>query len=415
MTQGHKRIRALTHKQCEQAEIKDKPYKLTAGGGLYLYVTPEGGKYWRFKYYYLGKEKLLALGVFPLLSLKDASSARDNHKRTLAQGLDPSAVKKAKTREALRKSNNTFELVAREWHKQQKDKWSPNHSLNVMRRLEMDVFPFIGKRPIDEIDPPEMLDTVLRRIEKRGALDVVARVKQICGQVFRYGICTGRCKRDQTQDLRGALKVGKTKHFACIEIKELPMFLSALDKNQPRLYERTRRAIRMLMLCFTRTTELIHAKWDEFDLDNAVWEIPAERMKMRKPHIVPLSRQTIDILREQFDETGHLNTPYVFPSQIRPAEPMSNNTILFAIGRLGYKGQMTGHGFRALAMSIIKEKLNYRHEVVDRQLAHDPQNKVDRAYDRAKFLDERKIMMQSYADFIDSQMSTGQVIFKKFG
>lgn len=411
----HKRKHPLTAKEIKAAKPENKPYKLSDGGGLYLLVQPDGAKYWRLKYYFLGKEKLLALGVYPTVTLADARERRDNAKRLISNGQDPASAKKEEKRNAIRKSNNTFESVAREWHEKQIDKWSEHHSLNVMRRLEIDILPYIGLRPISEIDPPELLDDVLRRIEKRNSLDIAARAKQICGQVFRYGIATGKCTRDPSADLKGALKVGKTKHFPAIDIKELPEFLNILEINEARLFARTRRAIRMLMLCFTRTTELIHATWDEFDFENNVWEIPAERMKMAKPHIVPLSNQVVEILREQQEETGHLKTNWVFPSQIRPQSPMSNNTILFAIGRIGYKGRMTGHGFRALAMSTIKERLGYRHEVVDRQLAHAQKNKIDRAYDRAQFLDERTVMMQEWANYIDticSKNNAGQSKFK---
>lgn len=383
------------------------------GGGLYLHVQPDGARYWRLKYRFLGKEKLLALGVYPVVSLADARERREDAKKLLAAGKDPGLAKRDAKRQAIIKSANTFEKVAREWHENQKGKWVPNHALNVMRRLEIDIFPYIGNRPIADIDPPELLNDVLRRIEKRGSLDVVKRVKQIAGQVFRYGIATGRCKRDPSADLKGALKVGKTQHFPCLDIKEIPEFLDKLERNDARLYARTRRAIRLLMLCFTRTTEMIHAKWSEFDLDNGIWEIPADRMKMGKPHLVPLSRQAIQILKEQQEETGHLKTDWVFPSQIRPKNPMSNNTILFSIGRMGYKGRMTGHGFRALAMSNIKEKLGYRHEVVDRQLAHAHRSKVDRAYDRAQFWDKRVVMMQKWADYIDS-ITASKIIPAKF-
>ena len=404
----------LNDKLCRNAKPKQKPYKMADGGGLYLSVQLDGAKYWRLKYYYLKSEKLLALGVYPLVSLAEARESRDRAKKLLATGKDPSTVKKDDKKQALRTARNTFRAVAMEWHENQKDKWTPRHADNLIRRMELDIFPHIGSRPISEIDPPELLDNVLRKIEKRGALDVATRAKQICGQIFRYGVATGKCKRDPSADLRGALKIGKTKHFPALEIKEMPEFLSALEKNDARLFARTRRAIRLLMLTFTRTTELIHAKWDEFDLENGQWEIPAERMKMGNSHIVPLSKQAVAILKEQQEETGHYNVPWVFPSQTVPKNPMSNNTVLFAIGRMGYKGRMTGHGFRALAMSTIKEKLGYRHEVVDRQLAHAPRSKVDRAYDRAKFLDERKVMMQKWADYLDS-VANGKVIIGKFG
>lgn len=399
----------LTNKTCQNAKPKEKPYKLADGQGLYLHVQKDGTRYWRMKYYYLGKEKLLAFGVYPTVSLADARDKREAAKKLLASGQDPSEVKKGEKRLAIHKSKNTFEAVAREWHEKQKDKWTAHHALNLTRRMEIDIFPYIGSRPIADINPPELLEDVLRKIEKRGSLDVAQRVKQICGQIFRYGIATGRCQRDPSGDLKGALKVRKTEHFASLDIKEIPEFLKALDKNEARLYARTIRATRLLMLCFTRTTELIHATWEEFDFENKVWEIPAERMKMRKPHIVPLSRQVIEILLEQKKETGHLNTRYVFPGQINHKKPMSNNTILFGMRRLGYKSRMTGHGFRALAMSTIKEKLGYRHEVVDRQLAHAPLSKIDRAYDRAKFLNDRTKMMQEWADYIDT-VSKGESV-----
>lgn len=404
----------LSDKTCKAAKSKEKPYKLADGGGLYLEVMPNGSKCWRMKYRYLGKEKRLAFGVYPIIGLADARTARERAKKLLAQGIDPSGAKKEEKREAIRNAENTFKAVALEWHENQLSRWTPHHALNVSRRFEVDIFPFIGNRPIAEIDPPELLEEVLRRIEKRGALDVTARVKQICGQVFRYGIATGRCQRDPTADLKGALKPNQTQHFACLDIKEMPEFLDKLEKNDARLFHRTRRAIRLLMLTFVRTNELINATWDEFDLDNALWEIPGWRMKMRNPHIVPLSRQAIALLREQKEETGHLNTPWVFPSQVRPKDPMSNNTILFAIGRMGYKKRMTGHGFRALAMSNIKEKLGYRHEVVDRQLAHAHKSKIDRAYDRAQFLDERTAMMQEWSDYMDAVASGGKIVVGNF-
>lgn len=398
----------LTDAACRSAKPQKTAYKKADGGGLYLHVKPDGAKYWRLKYYFLGTEKLLALGVYPIVSLQEAREKREAAKKLLDAGKDPNSVKKEKKRQSVERHKNTFKAVALEWHECQIGKWTPSHALNVMRRLNVDIFPYIGNRPLADIDPPELLNDVLRRIEKRGALDVTARVKQICGQIFRYGIATGKCQRDPSADLKGALKVGKVNHFATLDIKEIPEFLQTLDRNQARLFARTQRAIKILMLTFVRTNELIHATWDEFDLKKATWEIPGWRMKMRNPHIVPLSRQVIDLLKQQKAETGHLNTNWVFPSQVRPKDSMSNNTILFAIGRMGYKGRMTGHGFRALAMSNIKEKLGYRHEVVDRQLAHAHRNKIDRAYDRAQFLNERRKMMQEWADYIDRLASRRQ-------
>lgn len=399
----------LTNTQCKNAQPKTKVHKLADGGGLYLLVKPNGAKHWRLKYRFLGKEKLLALGPYPLVSLAEARERRDEAKKVLADGKDPINQKQDKKRQAVRNAQNTFKAVALEWHGNQKDAWSEHHALNVMRRLEIDIFPYIGNKPIADIDAQSLLYDVIKRVEDRKAFDVASRVKQICGQVFRYGIITRKCTRDVSADLKGAMKSYKKGHYHCLEIKEMHEFLATLEENKPRLYERTKRGIRLLMLTFVRTSELIEAKWSEFDLDNGLWEIPAERMKMGKPHIVPLSKQVIKLLKQQKEETGDLETDWVLPSQIRLREHMSNNTILFAIGRLGYKGRMTGHGFRALAMSTIKEKLGYRHEVVDRQLAHAHKSKIDRAYDRAQFLDERKKMMQEWADYMDRVEKTGDV------
>lgn len=239
----------LTDTACRTAKPREKAYKKADGGGLYLYVKPDGAKYWRLKYYFLNKEKLLALGIYPIVSLQDAREKRDSAKRLLDAGQDPNSVKKERKRQTLERHKNTFEAVAREWHSNQLNKWSKNHALNVMRRFDVDIFPYIGQRPIADITPPELLD-VLRKIEKRGALGVTAKVKQISGQVFRYGIATGKCERDPSTDLRGALKVGKVKHFPTLEIKEIPEFLNTLEKNQARLFPRTQRAIKILMLTF---------------------------------------------------------------------------------------------------------------------------------------------------------------------
>lgn len=391
----------LTNTACKNAKAKDKPYKIADGGGLYLLVKPTGAKHWRLKYRFLGKEKLLALGAYPLTSIADAREGRDNAKKLLAGGNDPMSNKKDGRRKAIRNAQNTFQAIALEWYEKRSKTWSPSHSLHVKRRMDLDIFPHIGSRPIADIDAPELLDDVLRRIEKRGSLEVVSKVKQICSGVFRYGVATGKCTRDPSADLRGAFEVHKTTHYPALEIKELPEFLEALERNNARLFNRTRRGIKLLMLTFVRTNELIGAKWSEFNFDDAQWEIPAERMKMRQPHIVPLSKQAVALLKEQQEETADFSTDWVFPSQVRPINHMSNNTILSAIDRMGFRGKMTGHGFRALAMSTIKEKLGYRHEVVDRQLAHAHRSKIDRAYDRAQFLDERKTMMQKYADYID--------------
>ena len=288
---------------------------------------------------------------------------------------------------------------------QRKEKWNPIYRDNILHRLELDIFPEIGCQPIKDIPPPQVLDA-MRKIEKRGAHEMARRALQTTGQIFRYAVATGRAESDPTRDLKGALKPFKRGHFAALDSKELPEFLKVLNKNDARLFPQTIRAVRLLMLTFVRTGELIGAQWSEFDFEAGLWEIPAERMKMKKAHIVPLSRQAQALFLEQKELTGQWE--WVFPNQVRPKKSMTNNTVLMALRRMGYQGKMTGHGFRALAMSTIKEKLGYRHEVVDRQLAHVPANQVDKAYDRAQFITDRTKMMQEWADYLDGLASGGK-------
>jgi integrase len=401
----------LTNKQCENAKPKDKPYKLPDGGGMYLEIMPNGSKYWRLKYRFLGKENRLALGVFPAVTLLEAREKRAEAKKILAKGIDPSQSKKQAKHQARINSENTFEAVAREWHSKKRESWALRTGEKILSYLESDIFPYMGKRPIAEIDPPELL-RILRKIEERKAYYAANRMKQVCGQIFRYGVATGKCPRDASADLKGALTTKKTKHLAALNIKEMPEFLRKLDKNEARLFPQTRRGIRLLMLTAVRTTELIQAKWDEIDLKNAIWEIPAERMKMGAPHIVPLSRQSIVLFNEQLEDTKHLNTPWVFPSQPRPRVHMSNNTILMGIKRLGFAGRMTGHGFRSLFITTLMEELGYPHEIPDAQLAHAKGNSVRRAYDRTKYIEQRKKMMQDWGDYIDAIEGKGAAIQK---
>jgi len=388
----------LTDSVCRNAKPKEKQYKLTDSAGMHLLVKTSGGRYWRMKYYFGGKEKLLALGTYPEISLAEAREKREIARKQLISGIDPSQARKlAKQAKAITNAN-TFEAVAREWHENKLSSWTPDHGANILHRLVVDLFVPLGNRPITEIKAPELL-AALRKVESRGALEIAKRLSQTCGQVFRYAIATGRATDNPVPHLKDALKPMVKGHYAAIEINELPEFINTLNSNNARLYVTTRIAIRLMMLTFVRTGELIGAKWSEFNLDKGVWIIPAERMKMRIEHVVPLSTQTLLLLNELKMLSGQRE--YLFPNQARPTDHMSNNTILGALKRLGYQGKMTGHGFRALAMSTIKERLGYRHEVVDRQLAHAPRNKVDAAYDRAKFLDERTVMMQTWADYLD--------------
>lgn len=392
----------LTDIKCKTAQPFEpppkSPRKLSDGGGLYLWVMPNGAKYWRFKYRFGGKTHEMALGVYPEISLKDARDKRIEARQLLSNNINPKLERKKQKAMSVINTQNTFEAVAREWHDNKKEHWTERYADGVIRRLEKDVFPEIGAYPIKDIEPPILLEAV-RKIEKRNAGELARRQLQKCGEIFRYAIACGKAVRDPSADIKEALKPYKKSHYSAFDVKELPEFLDALARNDVRLYPSTRNAIYLIMLTFVRTSELINARWDEFDFENKEWVIPAERMKMRNEHIVPLSKQAICILEKQKELAGHW--PLVFPSPVRPKQSISNNTILGGLKRLGYKGRMTGHGFRALAMSGIKQGLGYRHEVVDRQLAHAPRNKIDKAYDRAQFLDERKVMMQDWADYID--------------
>ena len=403
----------LTTIACTTAKPKEKPYKMADGGGLYLLVNPNGSKYWRLKYRHLGKEKVLALGIFPLVSLADAREKRNDAKKLVMTHTDPSEAKRGIKRRAILRAAQTFEAVAREWHTKEIDRWKPTHGKSILHRLELDVFADIGKRPIAEISASELLQTI-KAIEKRGAHEIARKTLRICGQVFKYAIITDR-RPDSVNPaaaLSGALKSYKHGHYAALDAKDLPVFLKKLDRNEARLFPQTIRATRLLMLTFVRTSELIQAKWDEFDLEGKEWLIPAERMKMGKEHIVPLSLQVVSLLKKQKELTGEWQ--WVFPNVTHPRKHMSNNTILSGLKRMGYKGEMTGHGFRALAMSTIKEKLNYRHEVIDRQLAHAHRSNVDAAYDRAQFLPERRKMMQQWADYLDAVANDRNVIAGNF-
>ncbi len=398
---GHRKYAPmrLTNTACKNAKPREKAYKLADGGGLYLEVMPNGSKYWRLKYRFVNKEKRLALGVYPEISLLDARERREAARKLLAQGTDPGQAKQERKRQTALNANNTFEVVGREWHEHQKARWSQGHAKDILHRLEMDVFPELGSRPIADLVGSDVR-TLIQKIEKRGAHEMARRAIQYCSQVFRYAILTDRAQNNPALALRGILHPHTAGHYAAIDADELPAFLLTLQNNDARLFIQTRLAVRFLMLTFVRTGEMLKATCDEFDLDGQQWVVPTPHTKMKRcPHIVPLSKQAVGVLRELHKLTGQWEL--VFPNQVHPKKHMSENTVLSALKRLGYKGKMTGHGFRALAMSTIKEKLGYRHEVVDRQLDHMQRNKIDAAYDRAKFLPERKIMMQDWADYLD--------------
>jgi integrase len=396
----------LTNVVCLNAKAKPKAYKITDFQGLYLEVMPQGSKYWRLKYRFLGKEKRLALGVYPTVSLAEARERRDAARKQLGNNIDPGAFKKEQKLKAALAAATTFEAVAREWHNLRKPKWSPQYADEILNRFEVDIFPCMGNDPISSLRPVRLL-TALRKIEDRGASHVAHRVLGWTRQVFQYAEVTERVDRDITPAVKAALSPCSRGHYAALEIHELPDFLRALKRNNARLFPLTRLAVELLMFTFVRTTELIEAKWDEVDFDIPQWTIPIERMKMRRhapwSHIVPLSTHAVSILRELHKLTGRGN--WIFPGRASPQRCMSENTILKALDLLGYKRRMTGHGFRALAKSTIKEKLLYRDEVVELQLAHtsgDP-------YDRAKYLDERQKMMQDWGDLLDKMAQENSI------
>lgn len=402
----------LTDTAVRSAKPRAKAFKLSDAGGLYLEVSPAGGKWWRWKYRYGGKEKRLSLGVYPDVTLKSAREKRDAARRQLAAGIDPGQARKA---ERLAQAGaESFEAIAREWHGKFSPGWVASHGDRILRRLEKDVFPWLRGRPIAQVNAPELL-ALLRRIESRGALETAHRAMQNCGQVFRYAVATGRAERDPTGDLRGALPPPKEKHHASIiDPKRIGELLRAIDSYEG--FFATKCALRLAPLVFVRPGELRKSQWQEINLDNAEWRIPAERMKMREQHIVPLSRQAVEILRELEPLTNRgivakPNTPrFVFPSARSRERPMSENAVLAALRRMGYtKEEMTGHGFRSMASTLLHER-GWNHQVIERQLAHAERNAVSAAYNFAEHLPERRKMMQAWADYLDALKARAEVI-----
>jgi integrase len=385
----------LTDAKVRNAKPAAKPFKLSDGGGMFLLVQPSGGKWWRYKYRFAGKEKTLALGAYPDISLSAARQRHSEARKMLAAGKDPGEAKKEAKRLVAIKAGNNLEALAREWHQQHVHEWVGKYASNVLTRLENHMFPKLGSRPIADITPTEILD-VLRVIEKSGALDTAQRIMQTCGQVFRYAVVTGRADRNPVADLRGALKTPVVKHRAHLTADELPEFLKKLDDYDGEV--QTKLALKLLLLTFVRTMELRGAEWEEVSFAKAEWRIPAERMKMKDQHIVPLSRQALSLLRELHEHTGHRQ--HLFPNQNRPASFMSENTMLYALYRMGYHSRTTCHGFRATASTILNEH-GFVPDVIERQLAHCERNKVRAAYNHAQYLPERRTIMQWWADHLD--------------
>lgn len=388
-----------------------KTQRLFDGGGLYLEVTPTGRRYWRMKFRHAGKEKLLAFGVYPEISLAEARAKRAAARAGLRDGRDPAADRKAKKLQAVLSAETTFEAIAREWLASQKRKLTASTYDKALAVLEKNAFPWLGTRPIAEIDAPELL-AALKRIEARGAHETAHRVKSRAGQVFRYAIATGRATRDPSADLRGALEpIVSRSHSAITNPGPVGDLLRAIDGYSGQFV--TRSALRLSPLVFARPGELRHAEWEEVDFEAAEWRIPASKMKMREAHVVPLSSQALAILEELQPLTGRGR--YLFPGLRTAGEPMSENTINAALRRLGYdKETMTGHGFRAMASTRLNE-MGWAPDVIERQLAHAERNKVRAAYNRAQYMAERKKMMQSWADYLDTlRADAGKIlVFKR--
>jgi len=391
---------SLTDIQCKNAKPKDKSFKIFDKHGLYLEITSSGSKLWRFRYRYNGKEKRISLGSYPMVSLSQAREEVHKCKTLLLNGDDPSNLRKEKKRQAIIDSSKTVKTVALEWHDVKKESWSPRHASDVLHRMETYIFPHLGNAAINKIEPPTLLQA-LRKIESTGAYEMANRIKSIYSQIFRFGIVTGKCERDPTPDLRGALKTRKVQHFHALSIEEIPEFLAILSQNKARLFARTQRAVLLSLYTFVRPGELRTARMDEMDLKDKRWIIPGEKMKMGKDHIVPLSNQAVEVIKEQRQESNVLDSPWLFPNHKRPQDPMSDGTVLMAIKRMGYNGRMTAHGFRALARTAIREKLFYDSEVIERQLAHTPNTALRGAYDRAQFIEQRIQMMQDWADYLN--------------
>ena len=410
-----KRVIPLTDVQVKNAKPKEKDYKLADGFGLVLLVKKTGGKLWHFNYTFGGKQLLLSLGTYPEITLAEARQRREDARKLLAHGISPGEARKAEKQSQTQQAE-TFESIALEWYNRQVPVWAATHAATVIARLKRDVFPHVGARPIAELKATDMLQ-VFRRIEAREKIETAHRVKSICGQVFRYAVATGRAERDCTADLRGTLTPVIPKHHAALtDPKDVAPFLRAIDDYNGSFVVKC--AMRLSALVFLRPGELRLAEWTEFDLDAGEWNVPIERMKLKKrlkesrkgeKHLVPLARQAIDVLKELQKVTG--SGRYLFPSMNTTLKPISDATVNQAIRRMGYeKGEMTAHGFRAMARTILEEVLHVQPEIIEHQLAHVVRDSLGRAYNRTTHLAARKKMMQTWADYLDTLKSGAKVI-----
>ena len=392
----------LTVTTIKNSKPKSKAYRLFDEKGLYIEISPKGGKWWRFKYRFDGKEKRISLGTYPEISLKDARDRRDESRTFVASGIDPSEHRKASKLSKLNTNSNSFEVIAREWHIKQSLTWSESHTKRIINRLVNDIFPWLGSLPISEITPPQLLD-VIRKIENRGAIESAHRALNTCGQIFRFAIATGRAERNPSSDLKGALSPVKKENFAAItEPTEVGEFLRVINNYQGT--HTVCSALKLAPLVFARPGELRKAEWKDINFETAEWRYRAS--KTNPNHIVPLSNQAISILKNIHPLTGHGR--FIFPCARNPKgdRPMSDNAILSAFRRMGIEqDQMTGNGFRTMARTILDEVLGFRPDFIEHQLAHAVRDPNGRAYNRTAHLKERKEMMQQWADYLENLSS----------
>ncbi|MEQ9860449.1 tyrosine-type recombinase/integrase [Pectobacterium cacticida] len=394
----------LNARQVETAKPKEKPYKMADGGGLYLLVKTNGSRYWRLKYRIDGKEKLLALGVYPDVSLADARAKRDEARKGIAGGIDPLEVKKEQKVEREAQVKNSFQEIALEWHNMKVKKWSAGYASDILEAFNKDVFPFIGQRPVADIKPLELLN-VLKKMEDRGATEKAKKVRQRCGEVFRYAIVTGRAEYNPAPDLTSAMQGHESTHYPFLTTEELPAFFKALAGYSGS--ELMVLAARLLIITGLRTGELRGALWSEIDTKKALWEISAERMKMRRPHIIPLSTQALAIIEQIRAMTGQF--PLLFPGRNDPSKTMSEASINQVFKRIGYTGRVTGHGFRHTMSTVLHEQ-GYNTAWIETQLAHVDKNAIRGTYNHAQYLDGRREMLQWYADYMVSLENGSNVV-----
>lgn len=399
----------LTDLEIRRSKPLDKPYTLNDGNGLSLLIEPNGSKGWRFRYRFDGKPKMLSLGTYPLTSLTEARQKRDEAKKLVAAGINPSDVRKRDKQDRQNEISNTFEAIAREWYEKRIDRWSVSYSEEMLKTFETDVFPYIGGRPIADIKPMELMG-VLSRLDERGATEKLRKVRQRCGEVWRYAIVTGRAEYNPAPDLASAFSPHKKEHYAFLKTEELPEFFRTLNTYSGSIVVKL--AMRLQVLTGLRPGELRQGEWSEIDFDKRIWEVPPARMKKRRPHCVPLSDQAIAILEQLKPITGQYL--FIFPGRIHHSKPMSEMAMNVLIRRIGYAGRVTGHGFRHTMSTILHEQ-GYNTAWIETQLAHVDKNSIRGTYNHAQYLDGRREMLQWYADYMAALENGENVVHGSFG